>query len=423
MADKIVLLEHLNSLATAVKTALNGKANNCRKTIDLTSSTYDINTYYPVISAIPLAGFPRINLYTLFDDCGSPSWSTHANHNFSCNLDILVRAGGYGRTHADTLIRDYSYSHTNNPPHGYQQLDNSSTAVLWLRGGGKYYAETDFSTSWLIKTSEYTVSHQTVEPSATNPGVILTSKSNIYANLNGNAASASAVKDSDNSRTTTIAYSKTGLDSAAWLAAWNDYELRAISPENVRKSMNAFGFIQELGADVNLNDLTEEGYYSQKFSKDALTEDNYPIENAGLLKVFNRCEGIYIYQEYRAYNNSGIWYRTRYQTHTDITWYPWKKVACINDVLVKTNAVTASIPTTGWNSDSTTTYPKYYDITVSDVTEKDRADIIIAPGSIGVAKTCVFCPTSETLAGKIRVRAQSIPTAAIAVQYWIEKGK
>lgn len=182
-----------------------------------------------------------------------------------------------------------------------------------------------------------------------------------------------------------------------------------------------FGFIQEIGADVNLNDLTEEGYYHQKANANTSTANNYPAVKAGLLKVFNKESGNYIYQEYHAYDNSGLWHRTYYKAEN--VWRVWKKVACINDVLEKTNAVTASIPTTGWNSDSTTTYTKYYDITVSDVTEKDRADIIIAPGSIGVAEACGFCPTSETLGGKIRVRAQSIPTAAISAQYWIEKGK
>ncbi len=41
------------------------------------------------------------------------------------------------------------------------------------------------------------------------------------------------VGDSDNGAITTFAYSKAGLDSASWLAAWNGYELRAISPSKV----------------------------------------------------------------------------------------------------------------------------------------------------------------------------------------------
>lgn len=41
------------------------------------------------------------------------------------------------------------------------------------------------------------------------------------------------VGDVDNGVQTTFAYSKTGLESTSWLAGWNGYELRAISPSKV----------------------------------------------------------------------------------------------------------------------------------------------------------------------------------------------
>lgn len=89
----------------------------------------------------------------------------------------------------------------------------------------------------------------------------------------------------------------------------------------------------------------------------------------------------------------------------------------------KLSAVAVTIPTTGWSSDSNSTYPEYYDISVAEVTEKDRADIIIAPASLYTAKYCGLCPTNETLAGKIRIRSSSVPSSPISVQYWLEKGK
>lgn len=92
--------------------------------------------------------------------------------------------------------------------------------------------------------------------------------------------------------------------------------------------------------------------------------------------------------------------------------------------LDKTNAVTFSILTSGWGTDNNIAgYSKYYDIAVTGVTEKDRAEITIAPSSLDTAKACGLCPTNQTLAGKIRVRAASIPIAAIAAEYWIENGK
>lgn len=83
---------------------------------------------------------------------------------------------------------------------------------------------------------------------------------------------------------------------------------------------------------------------------------------------------------------------------------------------------TITIPTSGWGSDSTATYPKYYDIAVTGVTANDRASVDIAPASIGAAIACAMCPATETLAGKIRIRAASIPGTAMNANYWIEKG-
>ena len=90
----------------------------------------------------------------------------------------------------------------------------------------------------------------------------------------------------------------------------------------------------------------------------------------------------------------------------------------------KTNAVAVTIPVSGWNEDaSSASYPYYYDIAVTGVTASDRAEITIAPGSLDTAKACGLCPTNETMAGKIRVRATSVPAAAIAAEYWLSDGK
>nr|UWG90084.1 MAG: hypothetical protein [Bacteriophage sp.] len=89
----------------------------------------------------------------------------------------------------------------------------------------------------------------------------------------------------------------------------------------------------------------------------------------------------------------------------------------------KTEAAAITIPATGWKSDTSADYPHYYDIAVEGVTASDRAEITIAPDSIGMAKTCGLCATNETMAGKIRVRSMSVPTEAIAAECWIEDGK
>lgn len=90
----------------------------------------------------------------------------------------------------------------------------------------------------------------------------------------------------------------------------------------------------------------------------------------------------------------------------------------------KTTAASCSIPATGWGNDATVAdFPKYYDLAVTGVAATDRADIQIAPNSIKTAVDCGICPTCETLAGKIRVRAKQVPSKAISAEYWIEKGK
>lgn len=83
-----------------------------------------------------------------------------------------------------------------------------------------------------------------------------------------------------------------------------------------------------------------------------------------------------------------------------------------------------TIPAEGWaEDDSVTAYPVYYDIPAQGITAKDRASVAIAPGSLGHAAACSMCPTCETLAGVIRIRAGSAPKEAISAEYWIDQGK
>lgn len=88
----------------------------------------------------------------------------------------------------------------------------------------------------------------------------------------------------------------------------------------------------------------------------------------------------------------------------------------------KGSGVSVTIPTTGWGSDSTATYSKYYDFSVTGITASDRADVQVSPAGMAAALACGLCPVTETLAGKIRIRAASVPSASIAAQYWVEKG-
>lgn len=90
----------------------------------------------------------------------------------------------------------------------------------------------------------------------------------------------------------------------------------------------------------------------------------------------------------------------------------------------KQDSVSITIPTTGWGVDEASeSYPNYYDITVAGVTAKDRADIAIAPDSMDIAVACEMCPTNQTMAGKIRVWARTVPADAIIAEYRLNQGK
>lgn len=86
----------------------------------------------------------------------------------------------------------------------------------------------------------------------------------------------------------------------------------------------------------------------------------------------------------------------------------------------KPRKIQTSILKSGWVEDDGGVYQYHYDIAVADITDEDVAKIIISPESMEVARLCELCGTNETLDGKIRIWAVSIPTAEIVVDCWIE---
>ena len=81
--------------------------------------------------------------------------------------------------------------------------------------------------------------------------------------------------------------------------------------------------------------------------------------------------------------------------------------------------VSFSIPVTGWKSDSSVPgYTKYIDIKVDGLTAADSVGVDVAPSSSAVARAADFTST-ESMAGVLRLRAASVPSAAISAQYHI----
>ena len=94
----------------------------------------------------------------------------------------------------------------------------------------------------------------------------------------------------------------------------------------------------------------------------------------------------------------------------------------------KTEFVSFSIPATGWKTDSSVPgYTNYIDIAISGLTAADYVDgltaadsvvVDVVPASSAVARAANFVAT-ESRAGILRLRAASVPTAAISAQYHI----
>lgn len=85
----------------------------------------------------------------------------------------------------------------------------------------------------------------------------------------------------------------------------------------------------------------------------------------------------------------------------------------------KTEFVSFSIPATGWKTDSSIPgYTNYIDIAISGLTAADYVAVDVAPASSVVARAANFVAT-ESRAGILRLRAASVPTAAISAQYHI----
>lgn len=89
-------------------------------------------------------------------------------------------------------------------------------------------------------------------------------------------------------------------------------------------TMNGFavlGVVGALGNTENLNNIVDGGIYTQSLNANASTDRNYPRAIAGFLEVIPQSSGI-ILQRYTAYNNSGVYIRSRFQG----SWYAWKQL-------------------------------------------------------------------------------------------------
>lgn len=139
-----------------------------KTTVDLSTSTYDVNTFYPVVGTpIDGYGYTRFEINVQLNSGSKPSWSTHVS-GFTCNLIAKMQAAGGENIAINEgfgyIERNY-YNHCDQMPAYIYQMSHSSFPVFYLRGGGKYHIFTSKKNfGWSIKATAYTSNTQTVKP-------------------------------------------------------------------------------------------------------------------------------------------------------------------------------------------------------------------------------------------------------------------
>ena len=156
----------------------------CYFEADLTASTYDQNTWYPIVgSELNEHGYTKISCNVQLDNTSHPTWATHGS-GFVCNFTIYAKEFGWGTTNGESYVTDWFYNWCAKNPLGYQQMSNSSRPVIFARGGGLYPIRSSEPLTWTVCSTTFTDEQQSVSPTTTEPGILF-NKTTIHAHLSG----------------------------------------------------------------------------------------------------------------------------------------------------------------------------------------------------------------------------------------------
>lgn len=166
----------------------------------------DINTYYPVVMRIISYSRAIFKLKTKWGD-STPSWSTHSNKFISAEMTWEANANGWGVSLENRYVTSFEFRWANSSPIGWgpiKQMSNSSYEVIHVRGGAKYILTTENVDIVSLKTSEFTVSGQTVSPqtSITTPVVDVDIAKNTASEAKVQADSQAYLKEAFQNKTT-----------------------------------------------------------------------------------------------------------------------------------------------------------------------------------------------------------------------------
>ncbi len=103
-----------------------------------------------------------------------PSWSTH-NAGFSCYYEVEILQSYWGIFNSSNqgrlLKSEFLYCDKN--PVSFSTMRQGGSAVIWLRGGGKYYYKTEnINTNAVVRTSTFTEGNISVSPTTSPPSMV-----------------------------------------------------------------------------------------------------------------------------------------------------------------------------------------------------------------------------------------------------------
>jgi len=141
------------------------------QTVDMSNTTtYSTSNYYPVTISVPTEGC----IIQIQNNLNSnvPSWATHGG-GFTLNLIWRTNGSGWGTTGVRRIISQYYEGFANQTIcGGITQMGNSSTEVVWLRGGGQYLFKFSRNLTATAQSTTYTVNSQSVTPTSTAQNTI-----------------------------------------------------------------------------------------------------------------------------------------------------------------------------------------------------------------------------------------------------------
>ncbi len=153
------------------------------KVIDLRDSSYNINTWYPVVGVMDrnMGTYRHLRCIANIGSSGTPSWATHTN-GFSVSVDLLTQLGAWGNRPARTIVFANEFMHISGTTSavGFKNYNQGGRKgnIFYLRGGGRYTLSSDYPIAWEVKKVKYyfdeNYPNYYVEPVTTNPGITAT---------------------------------------------------------------------------------------------------------------------------------------------------------------------------------------------------------------------------------------------------------